>query len=69
MDLLWLLTDIGELAIGIIALAIAFNKKKTVGYVLAIAYLLYVLSDVFRVLNIGTQSLWDILLQLAPIAA
>lgn len=69
MDILWLLTDLIEVAIGFIGLAIAINKKKTVGYILAISYLLYVFSDALRVINIGSAGIWSMLLQLAPIVA
>ena len=69
MDILWLLTDIAEVAIGLIGLAIAINKKRTVGYAILVSYWLYVLSDTLRVMNIGANGLWDTLLQLAPIVA
>lgn len=69
MDILWLLLDLVEVVIGFIGLAIAINKKKTVGYVIAISYLLYVFSDAIRIMNIGSAGLWDMLLQLAPIVA
>ena len=69
MDILWLLMDLLEVAVGLVGLAIAINKKKAVGYVILIAYWLYVLSDALRVMNIGTSSLWRLLLQLAPIVA
>ena len=69
MDILWLLTDIAEVAIGLIGLAIAINKKRTVGYAIAISYWLYVFSDALRVMNVGSVSLWHTLLQLAPIVA
>lgn len=69
MDVLWLLTDAVEVIIGLIGLAIAINRKRTVGYVIAISYLLYVFSDAIRVMNIGSIDLWNILLQLAPIVA
>ena len=69
MDILWLLMDLLEVAIGLVGLAIAINKKKAVGYVILIAYWLYVLSDVLRIMNVGTSSLWDLLLKLAPIVA
>jgi len=69
MDILWLLMDLLEVIIGFIGLAIAINKKKTVGYVIAISYLLYVFSDAIRIMNIGSTDLWNILLQLAPIVA
>lgn len=69
MDILWLLTDLVEVVIGVIGLAIAVNKKKTVGYVIAVSYLLYVFSDALRIMNIGSADLWSLLLQLAPIVA
>ena len=69
MDILWLLTDAVEVIIGLIGLAIAINRKRTVGYAIAISYLLYVFSDALRVMNIGSMGLWDMLLQLAPIVA
>ncbi len=69
MDILWLLMDLLEVAVGLVGLAIAINKKKAVGYVILIAYWLYVLSDALRVMSIGSRSLWDLLLQLAPIVA
>jgi len=69
MDILWLLLDIIEAIVGFVGLAIALKKKKTVGYVIAISYLLYVFSDAIRVMNIGSKNLWNALLQLAPIVA
>ena len=68
-NLLWYLLDIIEVIIGFVGLAIALNKKKPVGYVLAAAYWIYVFSDILRVANIGFESRWDVLLQLGPIIA
>ena len=69
MDILWLLLDILEVIVAFVGLAIALKKKKTFGYIIAISYLLYVFADAIKIMNIGSRSLWNALLQLAPIVA
>lgn len=69
MDILWFLTDLAEVLAGCLGLAIAINRKKAVGYVLAAAYLIYVFSDILLIAKIGSANLWDMLLQFGPIVA